>query len=91
MIIEVVSKDAAVAADDINAAPVLIELEEEEDGVKGVGEAELDTIALLVKDDFFLLSVEKDEFCTSIADDEEEEEEEEEEPTSPLPPPVLAV
>jgi len=89
MIIEVVSKDA-VADDDINAAPVLVELKEEEDGVKGVGEAELDTIALLVKDDFFLLSVEKDEFCTSIADDEEEEEEEEE-PTSPLPPPVLAV
>lgn len=83
MIIDVVS----------SAAPVLIELEEEEDGVKGVGEAELDTIALLLKDDFFLLIVEKDEFCTgtdcaaSIADDEEEEED----PISPLPPPVLGV
>lgn len=81
MIIDVVS----------SAAPVLIELEEEEDGVKGVGEAELDTIALLLKDDFFLLIVEKDEFCTgtdcaaSIADDEEED------PISPLPPPVLGV
>ncbi len=84
MIIDVVSSAAA--------APVLIELEEEEDGVKGVGEAELDTIALLLKDDFFLLIVEKDEFCTgtdcaaSIADDEEEED-----PISPLPPPVLGV